>query len=71
MAPTSQPAQAVAPDEARIALPGGKTGEVTVAIEASVDQVSGLVTALEREATTRLGDSTRVTIETWTLAPRG
>jgi hypothetical protein len=54
-----------------IALPGGKTGEVTVAIDAAIDQGSGLVTALQREVTTRLGDSTRVTIETWTLAPRG
>ena len=54
-----------------IALPGGKTGEVTVAIAASVDQGSGLVTSLEREVTTRLGDSTRVTIETWTLTPKG
>lgn len=54
-----------------ISLPGGKTGEVTVAIEARVDQGSGLVTTFEREVTTRLGDSTRVTIETWTLSPKG
>lgn len=54
-----------------IALPGGKTGEVTVAIEASIDPGSGLVATLEREVTTRLGDSTRVTIETWTLSPKG
>jgi len=54
-----------------VPLPGGKTGEVLVAIEANVDQGSGMVRSLQREVTTRLGDSTRVTIETWTLAPKG
>jgi hypothetical protein len=54
-----------------VPLPGGKTGEVSVEIEAMVDERSGLVTSLQREVTTRLGDSTRVTIETWTLAPKG
>ena len=51
--------------------PDGPDGEVTVAIDAKVDQGTGLVTTLEREVTTRLGDSTRVTIETWTLSPKG
>ncbi len=54
-----------------VPLPGGKTGEVSVEIDANVDASSGLVTSLQREVTTRLGDSTRVTIETWTLAPKG
>ena len=54
-----------------VPLPGGKTGEVSVEIDANVDEGSGLVTTLQREVTTRLGDSTRVTIETWTLAPKG
>ncbi len=53
-----------------VPLPGGKTGEVSVEIEANVDDGSGLVAKLQREVTTRLGDSTRVTIETWTLAPK-
>ena len=53
-----------------VALPGGKTGEVVVEIEAAVDPGSGLVTSLQREVTTRLGDSTRVTIEIWTLATK-
>ena len=43
-----------------VPLPGGKTGEVSVEIEANVDASSGLVKSLQREVTTRLGDSTRV-----------
>jgi len=51
-----------------MSLPGGKTGEVAVEIDADVDAASGLVKTLQRHVTTRLGDSTRVTHETWTLA---
>lgn len=54
-----------------VPLPGGKTGEVSVEIDASVDRASGLVTSLQREVTTRLGDTTRITVETWTLARKG
>ena len=49
----------------------GKTGEVAISTEAQVDAASGLVTMFQREVTTRLGDTTRVTLETWTLAPKG
>ena len=54
-----------------MSLPGGKTGEVAISTEAQVDAASGLVTMFQREVTTRLGDTTRVTLETWTLAPKG
>lgn len=54
-----------------MSLPGGKTGEVAISTEAQVDAASGLVTSFRREVTTRLGDSTRVTLESWTLAPKG
>jgi len=45
-------------------LPGGKTGRVTIETEAEVDDSSGLVTKFQRNVTTDLGDSTRVTLET-------
>jgi hypothetical protein len=51
-----------------IPLPGGKTGEVAVVIDAAVDAQTGLVTTLTRHVTTRLGDTSRITEETWTLA---
>jgi hypothetical protein len=51
-----------------MSLPGGKTGEVAIEIDAEVDAASGLVRTLQRQVTTRLGESTRVTHETWTLA---
>lgn len=54
-----------------VPLPGGKTGQVLVEIQADVDQGTGLVTTFQREVTTHLGDTTRVTIETWKLAPKG
>ncbi len=50
-----------------VPLPDGKTGEVSVEIEANVDAGTGLVRSLRREVTTRVGGSMRVTIETWTL----
>lgn len=51
-----------------VPLPGGKTSEVEVEIEASVDASSGVLSKLTRTVTTRLGDSSRITEETWTLA---
>jgi hypothetical protein len=54
-----------------VPLPGGKTGEVAIEIEASVEPGSGLVTTLRRNVTTRLGDTLRQTIETWTLSRKG
>ncbi|MCB2047196.1 MAG: hypothetical protein KDE32_03105 [Novosphingobium sp.] len=48
-------------------LPGGKTGQVSIEIDAEVDSGSGLLFRLQRSVTTRLGDSTRITEETWTL----
>lgn len=49
-------------------LPGGKTGEVSIEIDAEVEEGSGLLSRLQRSVITHLGDSTRVTEETWTLA---
>ena len=49
-------------------LPGGKTGRVTIETQAEVDASSGLVRMFRRNVTTQLGDSSRVTIEIWTLA---
>jgi hypothetical protein len=49
-------------------LPGGKTGQVSIEIDAQVDASTGLLARLQRSVTTRLGDSTRLTEETWTLA---
>ncbi|MBV1916970.1 MAG: hypothetical protein KUG65_02750 [Sphingomonadaceae bacterium] len=55
-------------DTHTIPLPGGKTGHVSVEIDASVQGDFGLLTSLKRHVTTKLGDSTRVTQETWTLS---
>lgn len=51
-----------------IPLPDGKTGQVSVEIEASNDTQTGLLSRLTRRVTTDLDGSQRVTIETWTLA---
>jgi len=51
-----------------IPLPDGKTGQVSVVIEASTDTRTGLLSRLTRRVATDLDGSRRVTIETWTLA---
>lgn len=53
-----------------IPLPGGKTGQVTIEIEASRIPELGILRSFDRLVSTRLGDATRVTHETWTLARR-
>lgn len=50
-------------------MPDGKTGQVSMEIEASVDSRTGLLSQLTRRVTTDLDGSERVTIETWSLAP--
>ncbi len=53
-----------------IPLPDGKTGQVSVDIEASNDARTGLLSRLTRRVTTNLDGSQRVTIETWSLAEK-
>lgn len=48
-------------------MPDGKTGQVSIEIEASVDSRTGLLSQLTRRVTTDLDGSERVTIETWNL----
>jgi hypothetical protein len=53
------PAPGKRDDRHVVPLPGGKTGEVAVAIDASVDAVTGLVTTLKRHVTTPRGSPKR------------
>jgi hypothetical protein len=52
-----------------LALPGGDDGTISVITDASVQAGSGLLRASERAIMTRIGDSTRMAKEGWSLAP--
>lgn len=52
-------------ETSRVALPGGTEGSVTIATTARA--ADGLLESVERTVTTRLGESERITRETWML----
>lgn len=52
-----------------VALPGGRTGTVSVTFTGTTDPDTGLMREAERLVLTRLGKSARRTIERWTLSP--
>jgi len=54
-----------------VALPGGETGTISVATDASADVRTGLLRASERVVVTRVGGSTRSSREGWSLTPNG
>lgn len=54
-------------DTQTIPLPGGKTGQVVITIDASRSKGAGILGSLNRQVTTRLGGTDRVTHETWVL----
>lgn len=54
-------------ETSRVDLPGGADGSVTIATRARARAADGLLESVERTVTTRLGDSERITRETWLL----
>lgn len=65
-----RPAPGKRSESRAIPLPNGDSGQVSVAIEASTAE-SGLLSSFARIVTTRMGNSSRVTEEIWTLSGKG
>ncbi|MBX7458710.1 hypothetical protein K3152_10680 [Qipengyuania sp. 1NDH17] len=51
----------------KMALPDGQTGSYDITIEAEARQSDGLLVSSERRIVTRIGDSSRIARERWTL----
>lgn len=62
------PAPGKRSESRKLALPGGGTGTYEVTISASARTSDGLLAQSERRIVTRIGGSTRVSRETWSVA---
>lgn len=62
-----RPAPGKRSEERELALPDGRSGHVTVTVEAS-DGAGGLLAQMERRVITRLDGTERLSLERWTLA---
>ncbi|ANU06783.1 hypothetical protein [Paraurantiacibacter namhicola] len=63
------PRQRATHDSRSVNLPGGSTGRIEVSFEAQVDPETGVLQSAQRRIVTRIGDSARATVESWSLAP--
>lgn len=62
-----RPAPGKRSEDRELTLPDGRSGHVTVTVEAS-DSADGLLAAMERRVVTRLDGTERLSLEKWTLA---
>lgn len=53
----------------RVPLPQGGEGEISISIDAQADPVQHYLRSIDRVVITRLGDSERLSRESWTMTP--